>query len=103
MLRGQDVGAATSVRGQDIGAGTARRGQHVAMRGQDMDYAEKIDARQLDLANRGALRQGAAWAWEQANGDPSKAAAYIASIGGSPDNFLALQRENRDAAKASAE
>jgi hypothetical protein len=89
-LRGQDIGASTTMRGQDIGASTARRGQDITARGQDMDYAEKIDARMMDLMARRQLRDGMAEIFKASGGNMEQAARMATALGYPADAFLKL-------------
>lgn len=93
-----------TLRGQDITAGTSRANTRdtvgASLRGQDMDYAEKMDSKRLDLAAREAQRRAISSAW-QGTTDPGVAAARLAASGYDPASALAVAGGQRASAEAS--
>lgn len=93
-----------TLRGQDITAGTSRANTRdtvgASLRGQDMDYAEKMDSKRLDLAAREAQRRAISSAW-QGTTDPGVAAARLAASGYDPASALAVASGQRASAEAS--
>lgn len=97
-----------TLRGQDIVAGTSRANTRdtvgASLRGQDMDYAEKMDAKRLDLASRMADRKLRADIFEVSGGSLTKAAEIAAANGVDPASFISAgaasqtQGEKADAA-----
>lgn len=93
-----------TLRGQDIVAGTSRANTRdtvgASLRGQDMDYAEKMDSKRLDLAARQAQRDAISAAWRGTN-DPQVAATRLAASGYDPASALAVAGGQRASAEAS--
>lgn len=100
-LRGQDIGASTARYGADTSRANTRDSISATLRGQDMDYAEKLDSKRLDLAARQAQRAMMAEAWKGTT-DPLVAAQRYAAAGGDPSTMLAVAGGQRAAAEASA-
>lgn len=102
--RGQDINAGTARYGADISRANNRDAVSATLRGQDMDYAEKLDAKRLDLAARQADRRLRADIVQASGGDMFKAAQLAAANGLAPTDFLAVgagvqaQGEKADAA-----
>ena len=109
-LQGEIAAAQTgaTLRGQDITAGTSRANTRdtvgASLRGQDMDYAEKMDSKRLDLASRMADRKLRSDIVQASGGNMFKAAQMAAANGLAPADFLATgagvqsQGEKADAA-----
>lgn len=94
---------AATLRGQEMSASTSRANTRdtvsATLRGQDMDYAEKLDSKRLDLAAREAQRRAISAAW-QGTTDPQVVAARLASFGYDPSTALAVAGGQRAAAEA---
>lgn len=98
-LRGQDINAGTARYGADTSRANTRDSISATLRGQDMDYAEKLDSKRLDLAARQAQRAMMAEAWKGTT-DPLVAAQRYAAAGGDPSTMLAVAGGQRAAAEA---
>lgn len=94
-MRGQDFSETqdvrrdgTSRRGQDLNYDSTLRGQSVQMRGQDMDLQGRILPKQMEMEYNARMRAARAQIFQQAGGDPAKAAQIAQSYGMDGKDFL---------------
>ena len=94
-MRGQDFSETqdvrrdgTSRRGQDLNYDSTLRGQDVQMRGQDKDLQGRILPKQMEMQYNAQMRAARAQIFQQAGGDPAKAAQIAQSYGMDGKDFL---------------